>query len=115
MFSSLKLKIIYLFIFIMFVTGGVIMYFTHSYVGTAISESEESSAQNVLHLVQLNIKGRYNQLIADKVEILNNLRKELRDISEISSSFFSEYINLYKTGKISRKEAEKVALKWIDL
>jgi signal transduction histidine kinase len=97
----------------MVVTGGVIMYFTHSYVGTAVSKAEESSAQNILDLVQLNIKGRYNQLIADKVEILNSLRKELKHISQISSSFFEEYSNLHKSGKMSRKESEKKALNWI--
>jgi signal transduction histidine kinase len=97
----------------MVVTGGVLMYFSHSYVGSAVSESEEASAQNVLQLVQLNIKGRYNQLIADKVEILKGLRNELKHISNISSTFFNEYSNLYKTGKISKKEAEKSALKWL--
>ena len=80
MFRSLKAKILLLFGIIMALTAAVQMYFTHRDVGRTVLEAEEASAQNVLRLVELNIEGRYSQLISEKLDILRSLQKDINSI-----------------------------------
>ena len=70
MFSSLKMKIIFFIALIMAITAAVIMYFTHRDVGRAMFQAEEASAQNVLRLVELNIKGGYQKLLSDRIDTM---------------------------------------------
>jgi signal transduction histidine kinase len=113
MFHSLKTKIIFLIVSIMAVTACVIIFFTHREVGRTVLEAEEASAQNVLRLVELNIKGGYNQLISDKIEILQRLQKELKDISNICASVIQEYIEISTQGFLPKDEAMALSLKWL--
>ncbi|MCP5154566.1 MAG: cache domain-containing protein [Ectothiorhodospiraceae bacterium] len=113
MFASLKSKIISLICLVMATTASAIMYFTHEDVGQAMLEAEEHSAQNVLQLVELNIRGGYNRLISDKIEILTRLQKELEHITMVSSSVLREYIALAESGVIDRDEAQRRARAWL--
>ena len=97
----------------MAITAAAIMYFTERDVGQAMLQAEVSSARNVLQLVELNITGGYNRLISDKIEILTRLAKELQHISLVSASVLREYINLDKTGRLTKQEAQEGALRWL--
>jgi len=113
MFSSINSKMIFCITLILSVTAVTTMYFTQRYVGKAMLRAEVAAAENVLHLVDLNIMGGYNKLISDKIEILRRLEKELKDLSTICSSVVMEYISLSRLGKLSDAQAQSLALKWI--
>jgi len=113
MFSSINSKMIFCITLILSVTAVTTMYFTQRYVGKAMLRAEVAAAENVLHLVELNIMGGYNKLISDKIEILRRLEKELKDLSTICSSVVMEYISLSRLGKLSDAQAQSLALKWI--
>jgi signal transduction histidine kinase len=113
MFRSLKTKILILFGIIMALTAAVQMYFTNRDVGRTVLETEEASAQNVLRLVELNIEGRYSQLISEKLDILRGLQNDLKHASIICSSVFNEYINLAISGSMSAEAAQRKAIKWL--
>ncbi len=114
MFRSLKTKILVLFMTIMVLTAIVIIYFTHRDVGQTVLEAEEASAQNVLRLVELNIEGRYSQLISEKIEILKNLQKDVKHVSIICATMFDEYIKLVNNGNLPLEEARKSAIDWLN-
>jgi len=67
MFSSLKTKLIFFIALVMVATAVGVLYFTHRDVGHAMSQAEEASAKNVLRLVELNIQGGYQNLLADRI------------------------------------------------
>ena len=113
MFSSLKTKIIFLLTIIMTITGAGIMYFSHKYVGGAMLEAEKSSAQNILRLVELNIQGGYNKLLADKMEMVVRATRKLKNMSTICSSVFRENAALSKRRLISVEKAQEKSLRWL--
>ena len=89
------------------------MFSTHRDVGRAMLLAEEASAQNVLKLIELKIRGGYNRLISDKIEILVRLKNELMHISIVCASVLEEYITLGETGYLAKQEAQERALKWL--
>ncbi len=74
---------------------------------------EESSAQNVLKLVELNIKAGYDKLTTEKIEILARLQADLKSVSDLSQSALEQYGTLYKEGRMSRDEANRLAFNWL--
>ncbi|RJQ60511.1 MAG: HAMP domain-containing protein [Desulfobacteraceae bacterium] len=113
MFTSLKGKIIFFITLIMGVTATGIVFFTHRDVGQAMLESEKASAQNVLELVELNIQGGYNKLLADKVDMITGLNSRLRSTSGICASVLTEYSELAEKGFIKESEAKERSLTWM--
>jgi len=113
MFTSLKGKYLFFITLIMGVTATGIIYFTHRDVGQAMQDAEKASAQNVLELVELNIQGGYNKLLADKVDMIMGLNQRLKSIATISTTVLKEYSELSKKDIIKRDQAEKRALNWI--
>ena len=113
MFSSLKAKIIFFLTIIMIITGAGIMYFTHTYVGSAMLEAEKSSAKNVLGLVELNIQGGYNKLLADKMDMVVRATRQLKNMSSISASVIKENADLARMKLLSEKEAQKKSIVWL--
>jgi len=113
MFSTLKIKSIFFIALIMAITAGAIMYFTHREVGRAMIENEESSAQNVLQLAELNIKGGYEKLISEKFDMIFTVKNQLKGISTLSKSTLEGYAALTEDKLISKQEAQKRALSWI--
>ena len=98
MFHSLKGKILFFITLIMGITALVIVYFTYRDVGRAMLITEQSSARNVLELVELNIKGGYNKLLADKFDMIMGLNLRLKSIASIATSVFEENLSLAKRG-----------------
>ncbi len=113
MFSSLKTKIIFFLSIIMIITGTGIMYFTHTYVGGAMLEAEKITAKNVLDLVELNIQGGYNKLLADKMDMVVTATRQLKNMSSISASVIKENADLVRLKLISEKEAERKSIIWL--
>ncbi|OZG70796.1 histidine kinase [Hahella sp. CCB-MM4] len=98
---------------IMSIAALSILYFTHRDVGRAMLQAEESSAQNVLKLVELNIRAGYDRLTGEKIDILSRLQTDLHNISQYTKSAFDAYVNQYKSGRLSRQEALGISLDWL--
>ncbi len=113
MFTSLKAKILFFITLIMGVTATGIVYFTHRDVGQAMLASEQASSQNVLELIELNIQGGYNKLLADKIDMIMGLNQRLKSIATISSSVLKEYSDLSQNAIIEKHRAEEKALEWM--
>ena len=104
---------LFLITLIMAMTAGVIIFSTHSHVGQAILEAEESSAQNVSQLIELKIRSGYNRLIADKIEILTRLQRELKHISTVGASIIEKLIELTESQSLTKEQAQETALSWL--
>ena len=97
----------------MSITAAGIMYFTHRYVGDAMLTAEESSTENILKLVELNVQGGYNKLLADKMEMVVRATRQLKGMSTVCASVFNENAALSEKGLISKKEAKQKSLNWL--
>ncbi|MFO1349591.1 MAG: cache domain-containing protein [Gammaproteobacteria bacterium] len=113
MLTSLKQKIVLLITAIMAVTAAGIMLSTHRGVGSAMLQAEETSAKNVLELMELTIRAGYNRLISDKIEILSRLKTELQHITTICASTLQQFIDLNLAGVLSKEQAQARALVWL--
>jgi signal transduction histidine kinase/CheY-like chemotaxis protein len=113
MFTTLRVKFTLLVVMITAITAAAIMYFTNKDVGQAMLRAEEAGALNVLKLVELNIKGGYNRLISDKIEILKILEKELATVASISASAISEFSKLDDAGRLNEAQSKQLALNWL--
>lgn len=113
MFSSLKMKIIFFIALIMAITAAAIMYFTHRDVGRAMFQAEEASAQNVLRLVELNIKGGYQKLLSDRIDTMLRRKNRLKSQAAVAASVLRQYADLSKRGLFSKQLAQKKAINWL--
>ena len=113
MFASLKGKIIFLITLIMGITAAGIVFFTHRDVKNAMLTAETHAAENVLELVQLNIKGGYNKLLADKFDMILGLNMRLKSIAAICASVLKENAALSEKGLMTAAEAQKRANEWM--
>ena len=89
------------------------MYFTHTYVGGAMLEAEKITAKNVLDLVELNIQGGYNKLLADKMDMVVTATRQLKNMSSFSASVIKENTDLARKKIISKKDAQKKSIGWL--
>jgi len=113
MFSTLKTKIFFLVTLIMASTAAGIMYFTHRDVGKAMLASERASSQNILRLVELNIKGGYEKLLSEKFDLVVSSRKRLKEVLSLSVSVLDANAKLVDDGLLAREEAKRRSLNWI--
>ncbi|MGI9335648.1 MAG: cache domain-containing protein, partial [Gammaproteobacteria bacterium] len=113
MFTSLNLKIISLIVLIMSVTAAAVLWITHREVGDAMLEAEKTSAENVLKLVELNIRGGYDRLLTDKIEILARLKGDLRQSTKVAATVLNEYEQLRAAGSLPEMRARRLALDWL--
>ncbi|MDJ0777391.1 MAG: ATP-binding protein [Gammaproteobacteria bacterium] len=113
LFSSISSKIVILISLVLVVTATSIMYFTQRDVGKTMFDAQQKSARNVLELVRLNIRGGYNRLIADKIDILNRMKADLKYIGHINRSVIEEFQQLASQQGAGNTIAKQRALKWL--
>jgi signal transduction histidine kinase len=113
MLSSLKAKLIVFTTLILAVTAAAIMYFSHLYVGNSMRSAELSSVQNILGLVELNIQGGYDKLLADKMEMVLDATKQLKHVSAVCASVVQENAHLSDLGLLSESDAMHKSLTWL--
>ena len=78
-------------------------------------EAGQSSAENILQMVDLNIRAGYNRLMYDKIEIISRLEKELMHICSISSEVMKQYLKLAGERQLTVPQAQQAALKWLEV
>ncbi|MCV6613206.1 MAG: cache domain-containing protein [Amphritea sp.] len=110
---SLKFKILALVVLVLLMASAGTFYFTQRDVGSAMLRAEQSSAENVLHLADLNIRRSYDQLINEKVELLSQLKREMVHTSGMANSIIHEFILLNSYGRLEQQEAQERAKSWL--
>ncbi|WP_432471003.1 cache domain-containing protein [Amphritea sp. HPY] len=110
---SLKFKILALILLVLVMTSAGTFYFTQRDVGSAMLRAEQSSAENVLQLADLNIRRSYDQLISEKVELLTQLKAEMVHTANMSSSVLREFMLLNSYANLSEEEAQQRAKSWL--
>ena len=113
LFNSISSKIVLLISLVLVVTATSIMYFTQRDVGKTMFDAQQKSARNVLELVRLNILGGYNRLIADKIDILNRMKADLKYIGHINHSVIQEFQALASQQGAGNDIARQRALSWL--
>lgn len=113
LYNSISSKIVFLISLVLVVTATSIMYFTQRDVGKAMFDAQQKSARNVLELVRLNILGGYNRLIADKIDILNRMKTDLRNAGHISFSVFREFETMAREDDANNLSAKQRAINWL--
>ena len=113
LFNSISSKIVLLISMVLIVTATSVMYFTQQDVGRTMFDAQQKSARNVLELVRLNIRGGYNRLIADKIDILSRMKADLRNVGRISLSVFEEFETLPSQKGANYISAKQRAQNWL--
>jgi len=113
MVISLKSKILALILLVLAMTSVGTFYFTQRDVGSAMLRAEQSSAENVLQLADLNIRRSYDQLISEKVELLTRLKAEMVYTANMGSSVLREFMLLNSYGSLSDDDAQQRAKSWL--
>ncbi len=111
--NSLRTKIFLLVVLILALVAGSVMFFSKRGVETAMLDAEERSARNVLHLLTLDIEGRYKTLLSDKVDAVSQRKKLIKNLSNLVLSGLRPFRNLAAQGVLSTEEAESMAMDWI--
>ena len=109
--TSLKFKVLALILLVLVMTSVGTFYFTQRDVGSAMLRAEQSSAENVLKLAELNIRGSYDQLLGEKIELLTQLKAEMIHTAKMSNSVLREFMLLNTS--LSEKEARQRAKSWL--
>jgi len=112
-FTSLKFKVVALILVVLAMTSLSTFYFTQRDVGSAMLRAEQSSAENVLQLADLNIRGSYDQLISEKIELLTQLKAEMVHTANISNSVLREFKLLNRDSRLSEEETQQRAKSWL--
>ena len=110
---SLRFKINFFIALVMVVTASAILSLSHRDMVNAIFKAQKSSAQNVLKLVELNIRGGYQRLLADRVDTLLQRKKRLKNLASVAVSVLEEFSVLEGKSGLTREEAAGAALDWI--
>jgi signal transduction histidine kinase/CheY-like chemotaxis protein/HPt (histidine-containing phosphotransfer) domain-containing protein len=113
MLTSLKFKVVALILLVLVMTSASTFYFTQRDVGSAMLLAEQSSAENVLQLAELNIRGSYDQLISEKIELLMQLKAEMVHTADISNSVLHEFMLLIRGRHLSEEETQQRAKGWL--
>lgn len=94
-------------------TAATITYITHKDTRNTAIKSEEASARNILHLIQVNIEGIHRKLLADKIEMSLNIQRYIKSSSAVCKSVLFEYRELSRAGVLSENEAQAKFINWV--
>ena len=73
----------------------------------------KSRQETYSSLCALNIRGGYNRLIADKIDILNRMKADLKNVGHISLSVFKEFETLASDQGANSISAKQRAISWL--
>jgi signal transduction histidine kinase len=114
MFTSIKAKMFFFISILMTITGIVIVAYTHYDVENTILRHEESSARNVIGLIELNISGIYNKMLFDKLDMIKSITERLKNTAFLQASALDRFSELANKGTIPNHGVRQFALSWIE-
>ena len=110
MLNSLRSRILILLVSVLIVTTVVFIILYQRATRETMTESIENTAKNVLHLVMLNIQNQYNHLMFYKISMLDNRKKELKDLLLIQKSNIKNLYDMTVKGLIDEEKAKQQIL-----
>ena len=113
MFIPLKSKIIFLITSILIITAATIIYFTNKDIGKAMLDQQNMLSKNVLYLIDLNIKGSYNNLISDKMNSVLRYKTILKSRTGLALSMIEEQIPYIEKKELSPGNAKNIIINWV--
>ncbi len=114
MFTSLKSKIISLIVFIMVITALIIIFISSREIGDAMLAQQNSMSQNVLSLIELNIKGEYSNLISDKIYSVTRHKNSLNSKKDQLIELLDRLNQAVRQQVLSKNEAQQIAFDWVE-
>ncbi|MFN2437306.1 MAG: cache domain-containing protein, partial [Desulfotignum sp.] len=111
--NSLQSKIIFLVIAIMAVTAVIIISISGREINQAMLTQQERLSQNVLSLINLNIRGEYNNLITDKIDSVLRYKQILEDRTNLVIEMIEQQDRYIRENRFSRDAAQQVVLDWV--
>ncbi|MCF8480718.1 MAG: SpoIIE family protein phosphatase [Rhodospirillum sp.] len=114
MFNSLRTKVFLAVVLILAVVTGVVMFFTNQDVEQALVAAENRSASNVLHLLEVNVEGRYRTLLTDKIRVVRERKASLETLSHLAFSTFAYFNAMEDQGMMNDGEAKFRAAEWLE-
>lgn len=111
---SIKFKIALMILAILVLVAGAVGFFAKRDVERAVFMAEQRSAENVLHLADLDVQGRYKSILMERLSSVKSLKSQLTRLNGVVLSGVERF-RLLSEGKkgISSKLAKKQALEWI--
>ncbi len=110
---SIKFKIVLMILAILVLVAGAVGFFAKRDVERAVFMAEQRSAENVLHLVDLDVQGRYKSMLMERLSSVKSLKSQLTRLNAVVLSGVERFRLLSGKKGISEKRAKEQALEWI--
>jgi sigma-B regulation protein RsbU (phosphoserine phosphatase) len=110
--NSLQSKIIFLVIAIMAVTAVLIISISGREINQAMLTQQERLSQHVLSLINLNIRGEYNNLITEKIDSVSRYKQVLTARTDLVLEMIKQQDRYSRENRFSPETARQVVLDW---
>lgn len=110
---SIKTRIFLAVTLILAAVAGVVMTASQRAVETAMVETEARSIDNILALVEENIRGRWRTLLQSKVATVQDAKRVFADFDRTVTETLDSFGNMADAGMVSEGEARSLALMWL--
>jgi phosphoserine phosphatase RsbU/P len=111
--NSLQSKIIFLVIAIMAVTAVIIITISGKEINSAMLAQQERLSEHVLSLINLNIRGGYNNLITDKIDSVIRYKQVLKARTGLVIQMIDQQHRYSRENRFSRDIAQQMVLDWV--
>ena len=115
LFSSIRIKILFLIVGIMVATAVVLILYSERDVGEKMLSAEEKSIRNVIYLTKLNLENQYKGLLFQKMSALVERKNQMKSLSTMAISTLDNIYHHFREGSITEDQAKARALAWIKL
>ncbi|HCY88194.1 MAG TPA: hypothetical protein DHV36_23860 [Desulfobacteraceae bacterium] len=113
MFTSLQSKIVGLIIFIMVITALILIFIANKEIGNAMLVQQDKLSRHVLSLIDLNIKGEYNNLITDKIDAVTRHKALLQNRTAMVVNMLDHQNDLIVQKSLPPQATKTMVLDWI--
>ncbi len=114
MFHSLKTRLCLLIFLTLALVAGLVLFFTHRDVVTAMSAAEERSAGNVLDLAELGLRSGYRNLLQSRVDAVRAHRRTLEGMALVAESGLDAVFLAARNAGLPTHEAKEQARQWLN-
>jgi len=114
MLNSIQSKIIGLLIIIMVITAFVLIFISNREIGDAMLAQQDKLSRHVLSLIDLHIKGGYQNLIADKIDSVERQKALLKARTGLVIRMLNRQREFIGQKRISEENGQKITRQWIN-
>lgn len=113
-FISLKVKIICLIAGIMVITAATIITISNIEIGNAMLAQQNKFSRHVLYLIDLNIKGSYNNLVFKKLNSVLRNKNMLKSRTEFIMKMVKQQVQHIQAMGVSLEDAKRIIIQWVE-